>query len=703
MGLLLSIKNKMKHKNGFLILEILLVMGLLAIILPALLTGLYTARSGKAQQDQRVKAVSVLKEAQEAVKNVRNQDWATFAVNGTFHPLVNSGNWTLVSGATTVGDFTESVVVSDTNRDTNGNIVTSGGTVDPSTKKVVITVTWAVPYSSSMSSILYLTRHSNVGYEETIQAQFNASSATRTDVKVQASSSQPTPTPDDGEIVLSQTGGFGDWCNPAGPVKEFALAGGSGNVVPFAVSANQGSGNIISTVAEGANNSGIPLEGLSITDPAYPTPPAVTQSGTFNTSQIKTYGIYNEVNYGYLATQKSGTNRQGVIINLSNYTQNASLDIGTSTNGQSIFVANNYAYLTTDNNKLYIFDISNKTLSSHSPVSGGVVSLAGLGVKVVVIGTKAYVATSSTSTQLQIIDVSNPGSPGTPVNISVGNNKGATDVYLNQTQLRAYLVTSYANSTTPDFFSIDVNPADGTWYQHVVSTYITQDSMNPTGVIAVSGARGIIVGTGSTKNYQVIALSDENYPTPAVLSSCGPGLTTSYNINAITTLFTSATRAYSYIVTTDPGKEYKIVEGGPGAGNGSYISNGTFISQPFGPTSYSTTFNGFVADINQPVVNVGSGFYGVKIQVAAASPDGNGTCINSDYSSFIGTDSTGTGTTHYFTTSSIGPTTISGVIPVNTYSTYSNPNKCFKYKVLLNTNDSTLTPVFKDITINYSP
>lgn len=552
-----------------------------------------------------------------------------------------------------------------------------------------MTVSWTEPYPSSVNSTVYLTRYlDNLSYTETTVAGFNKGSATN--VKVQQTQGAA---PGDGEIVLSQTGGYGDWCAPAGPIKEFGLADGTGNPVPFAVSAAQDSGNVIATVAEGANNSGIPLEAISVSDPSYPAAPTVGQSGKFNPTPIKTYGIYNEVGYGYLATQKSGQNRQGIIIDLSNYTQKGTLDLGTNADGQSIFVANNTAYLTTTNNKLYIFNITNRS-GSHSPV--GQVSLAGTGKRVFVLGTNAYVATTSPSSQLQIINVAEPDEPGTPVSINVGNNMGATDVFINQTQLRAYLVTSYASQTQPDFFVIDINPADA-WYKNIVSTFntynITYGNMSPTGVVAVSGGRAIIVGTGSTKNYQVISLSGENVP-PVSLSYCGTGGLpgSSYNINGVATLFTNAKRAYSYIITSDSGKEFKIIEGGPGAGNGSYVPTGTFISQPFGPLTVPTAFNNFVATISQPQAN------NVQILVAVADPV-DSLCTGANYT-FVGVD----GTAAPFETSETINASVSGAIPFGNYSpSYINPDKCFKYKVVLNTPDSTLTPVFKDLGLNYSP
>ncbi len=669
------------YKKGQSLVEILIVFGLATVLLPAVLTGIISSREGKAQEKQRVIASSILHEAEEATRSFRQKSWVGFAINGVYHHEVSGSSWTLVSGVATASGFTKQIIISDFLRD---------GVNDPSTKIVTTNVSWTEPYPSSVSSVKYLTRYrDNLSHTETTVTEFN--NGTATNVKVQQTQGAAVG---DGEIVLSQTGGYGDWCAPAGPIKEYQLSGGS--PVPFAVSAAAGSGNVIVTVAEGANNSGIPLEAINITDPAYPTAPTITRGGVFDPSQIKTYGIYNEVGYGYLATQKSGQNRQGIIIDLNSYTQIGTLDLGTNTDGNSVFVLNNKAYLTTTDNKMYIFNITNRS-GSHSPV-GQVSLVGGAGVKVVVLGTNAYVATTSTTAQLQIIDVTNSAAPGTPVSINVGNGRGATDVFINQTQLRAYLVTSYASQTQPDFFTIDINSTDA-WYKKIVSTFNTYNTtygnMSPTGVIAVSGARAVIVGTGSTRNYQVIALSGENIP-PVALSYCGTGGLpgSSYSIVGVATLFTTAKRAYSYIITSDSGKEFKIIEGGPGEGNGSYVPTGTFISQPFGPMTLPTAFNNFVANISQPQQN------NVQIWVAVADSAGVSCSGDNNIYTFVGARGTATP----FETSVIGNASVSGTIPFGNYSpSYKNPSKCFKYKVVLITPDSTLTPVFKDMTINYSP
>ena len=95
--------NNMKGQT---LIELLLPIGIMAVILPALLFGLMSTRTGKVQQQQRLRAIALLKQTQEAVRNVREKGWVAFAVNGTYYPSITGTTWSLVSGTDTIDGFT---------------------------------------------------------------------------------------------------------------------------------------------------------------------------------------------------------------------------------------------------------------------------------------------------------------------------------------------------------------------------------------------------------------------------------------------------------------------------------------------------------------------------------------------------------------------------------------------------------------------
>src|SRR6266480_3932607 len=113
---ILYLKICFQSTRGQMLVELVMAIGIAAIILPALLTGLVTSRQGRPQQQQSIQATNLFKETVNAVQQVKNNSWATFAVNGTFHPVISSNAWSLASGSTTVNGFTQQAAISDVYR-----------------------------------------------------------------------------------------------------------------------------------------------------------------------------------------------------------------------------------------------------------------------------------------------------------------------------------------------------------------------------------------------------------------------------------------------------------------------------------------------------------------------------------------------------------------------------------------------------------
>lgn len=219
-----------KREEGQLLIEIILAIAITAIMLPALLTGLFSSKQGKAQQGQRVQAVALMKEAEEVVRNVREQGWTLFSINGTYHPLISGTTWSFASGSENVNGLSRTITISDVYRDDNGVVVTSGGSLDPSTKKVYIQITWGQPYSSSVDSTIYVTRYlQNSASTQTSISDFNA--GTTTDTAVTNNSG--------GEITLAPNT-KGKWCSPSFSSATITLPDGP----PVAVAATASASSI---------------------------------------------------------------------------------------------------------------------------------------------------------------------------------------------------------------------------------------------------------------------------------------------------------------------------------------------------------------------------------------------------------------------------------------------------------------------------
>lgn len=655
----------MKSQNGQSLVELLVAIGLAAILLPALLTGFVATRSGRAQQDQRLKATAYLREAQEAMRIIQANGWENL-VNGTFHPIVSGSTWALAQGLETISsvNFTRQIVISDAFRDGSGNIVTSGGTVDPSTKLITISVSWTNPIPSSVSAASYLTRHTNQSRIETTVADFTPGATNSATAGIAITDTSG------GEIVLGAGGGGGDWCQPNLTLASVDLPK---NGVANAVSAIEGK----ISAGTGENASGVSFASVNVTTSYPPTP---TVQATFD--GYKTNGVFGEENYAYLATDNNF--KEAVIINLtqysdpptnSKYKEEGYFNAPGNGSGNTVFVSGNYGYMTSGN-KFYIFDLSSKT-GSRPQVNPTAVTLAGTGVKIAVIGQYAYVAINNTTNQLQIINISDPANPFVSGQISA-SGQGGRDVFVNASGSRAYLVTG-ASSTQREFFIVDVsNKTSPTLVSG--GTYDTS-GMDPKGVTLVTGNRAIVVGTGGTYQYQVININNENAPI-----SCG-NLQVGTGINGVSSVLQSDGYAYSYIITGDLASELKIILGGAGAGS-NFSPSGVFESATF-DAGGEVAWNSFSSTTGLPSsTNVR---YKFALKHAISNSCSTVVFTNSD---FVG--DTGQ-TASYF------PAT-GGVLPFDNNGTdYENPAQCMRYRAYLTTDDLTQTPIVYDISINYSP
>ena len=662
-----------KNKNGQSLVEILLAFGLAAILLPALLTGFVASREGKVQQVQRAQAQPLLTEAQEAVRSVREKGWDTFVgyqsictAASPCHPAISGSAWILTNlptPAETISGLTRSLVISDVSRDsTTGAIVSSGGTVDPSTKKVTVTISWTTPYASSFSSSFYLVRYTNQIYAETTTTDFNAGAPTG--VVVVTGTPNPTPTPGDAQVQLARStgSGGGDWCNPPSyVVKTFDLPGSG---VVNAISAKALATQNVAYTTTGGNASGDAVDGLVITQnrpPLIPTP-------IISNNEAKAYGIYVDSTNTYVYFNENRPPNHTVRIASGATLANVGYyDASGSGSGKSVYVLGTAGY-TTVGSKLYKFTaspINNNGASSQGEL--GSVSLAGTGNKVIVVNTgavtNAYVATSSTTSQLQIINTS---TMAVTKSVNLGNGVGAVDLYVNSTGTYAYVVTSHvAGSGQHSFFIVDLNT-------YTVSGYDTLNDMSPKGITVVPQDNiAVVVGTGG-QLYQVFKLSG------GTASWCGgmspAGVTA---INAVDSII-QGQYAFSYILTDNASQEFQIVEGGIPA---TFSSSGTFTSQPIPiPTLVvDANFNRLTATVASPSATT------IKFQVAGAAQVA-GSCTGATYTFVDLISPTITGST------------LAGIIP-----TYESPARCFKYKASLTSSDSNQTPVIYDVTVNYSP
>jgi type II secretory pathway pseudopilin PulG len=603
--------------NGSLIVEILVAFGLASILIPVIILGFISGSSGKVQQEQRVVAGGLYREAEEAIRSVRDNDWNSIAVNGTYHPVIDGSSWALSEGAEIIGDFTRSIVVSDT--------VPS----DLSKKLITVSVSWNNILPTQLTSSFYLTRWKNLTFESEVS----------------------------GELIQQ---GYGNWCTPSLTITALDLPKQG---VANAISAIQGQ----IAAGTGENASGVSYANVVLTDPAYPNNPTAIIEGTFN--GYKTNEVFTEENYAYLATDNGA--KEVVIIDLENmvsgvYQEAGFFDAPASAGfGNTVATSGNVGYMIKSSvgqtpSALYSFDLTAKTGSRPILDTDGV-SLPAEGRRLVVKNSRAYIVTASTTSQLVIVDLSNPFNLTIRNQIALPGASGVA-VYINSDSTRAYVATA-ESSTQREFFIINIDEASPD-FGTILGTYDT-NGMQPKGVVAVTGPRAIIVGTGA-EEYQVIDITDESL---IPLPRCG-GLQIDTGVNGIATVFTAANRAYSYIITGDASTELKIIEGGAGGVGG---GGGTVDSEPFDAGS-SAIFNRFSITELTPS-DITADFR------VAVSPD----CINYN---FVGP---GGDPDSWYTSEG-------GLIPMSI-----NPGRCFKYRVRFSGGSGGDIGASANVSVNYSP
>jgi len=517
--------------KGYSIVEILLAVSIFAISVTGLIGTLVYGQQSAALAGTRARAAYLAEEGLEAVRNIRDDSFINL-VDGTYGLAIQSGQWILSGSSDTTDIFTRSVTIS---------------SIDASTKRIVSTVTWkqTEQRDGTISLTSYLSSWTTSIWEDTTQSDFNAGSHNNTVVTNSSG----------GEVKLG-TVIYADWCNPSITLNAYNLPGQG-----IAESITAIPGEIF--IGTGANASGLSFADLTVTSAD---PPVVTTVGTFDGD--KTNDVFGEDLYGYIATDTNSS--EVVIISLSTFLQVGFFNAPGSGDGTAVATSGNYGFMT-DGSNFYAFDLSSKT-GSRAQV-GSAVSLAGTGVSISISGTYAYVAVSNATTQMQVINISNPASMSVVANAQVNGGVG-TDVFARADGNRAYLVTA-SDASKPEFHIINSTTKSGT--MPVTATADTS-GMAPKGVTAISDQRAIVVGTGGTQQYQVFNIENEGN-----ISKCG-GLALSTGANEITSVSDFNGNAYSYIVTQDTSSELKVIRGGPGGGFGGglgYPMSGDFTSRVF--------------------------------------------------------------------------------------------------------------------------
>lgn len=150
--------NKTKYLRAFNTLEVMTAVIFISVLLTASYS-VYSASLTTAERSRQYTLAQLMAQnLLEQTVSKRNEDWNSM-VPGTYY-LVQDPNTglTFANGDEVVDEFTRQVVIATVKRDSNNNIVQSGGTTDPDTIKATATVTWTYNGSNyQVQLVRYLT------------------------------------------------------------------------------------------------------------------------------------------------------------------------------------------------------------------------------------------------------------------------------------------------------------------------------------------------------------------------------------------------------------------------------------------------------------------------------------------------------------------------------------------------------------------
>lgn len=171
-----------KNQKGLSLIELIVAIAFFVLVVSGVIFLVLDAHSANRQGQERNKATQIAQEGLEAARSMKNRAWK-YLSNGVHGLSDSKGYWDFNGTADTIDQFTRQVKVENVSRQ-NGDIVSSGGTVDLDTKKVTSEVTWEFTPLRPSHVVLetYFTNWKSTKWQQTSYAHFNDPNAIRNHV-----------------------------------------------------------------------------------------------------------------------------------------------------------------------------------------------------------------------------------------------------------------------------------------------------------------------------------------------------------------------------------------------------------------------------------------------------------------------------------------------------------------------------------------
>lgn len=155
--------NKYKNEEGSSLVEALVATALTLVVSLALSTVFTSILNMSLANSNRIQATFLAEEGVEVARILRDSGWTSnieiHSSGVPFFIAFENSNWSATSSSAYIdGTFERSVTLSDVYRDSNHDIVSSGGTLDSTTKKATVFVSWSNRSATSTKTLsAYLT------------------------------------------------------------------------------------------------------------------------------------------------------------------------------------------------------------------------------------------------------------------------------------------------------------------------------------------------------------------------------------------------------------------------------------------------------------------------------------------------------------------------------------------------------------------
>jgi Tfp pilus assembly protein PilV len=140
--------KRLQSQHGFFLIEVVVASAVIATALVLLLGSIQNSVEVSQRSLERTAASFLLEEGVEAMKSIRDTNWATVSTltpNTTYYLQWSGSAWTISQTVTLIDRYTRTISVESVYRDAASDDIDEGGALDTDAKKVTVKVTWNAP------------------------------------------------------------------------------------------------------------------------------------------------------------------------------------------------------------------------------------------------------------------------------------------------------------------------------------------------------------------------------------------------------------------------------------------------------------------------------------------------------------------------------------------------------------------------------